>query len=98
MHYHTEYVDICRIHIKTPWVIKLFYNKSLAIKGLYFGQRCGRFNKYKHLIPELYEPGFGVKKFGYSGDFHSFLGCFWNNLQIHIKAEYEIFYFLIILE
>jgi len=39
------------------------------------------------LIPELYEPGFGVKKFGYSGDFHSFLGCFWNNLQIHIKAE-----------
>jgi len=48
------------------------------------------------LIPELYEPGFGVKKFGGSGDFHSFLGCFWNNLQIHIKAEYEIFYFLII--
>jgi len=42
------------------------------------------------LILELYEPGFGVKKFGGSDDFQSFLGCFWNNLQIHIKAEIEI--------
>jgi hypothetical protein len=39
------------------------------------------------LIIELYEPGLGVKKFGGSDDFQSFLGCFWNNLQIHIKAE-----------
>ncbi|MDH4204291.1 MAG: hypothetical protein OEV45_02075 [Desulfobacteraceae bacterium] len=39
------------------------------------------------LILELYEPGFGVKKFGGSDDFQSFLGCFWNNLQIDIKAE-----------
>lgn len=39
------------------------------------------------LILELYEPGFGVKKFGGFDDFQSFLGCFWNNLQIHIKAE-----------
>jgi len=28
------------------------------------------------LIIELYEPGFGVKKFGGSDDFRSFLGCF----------------------
>jgi len=39
------------------------------------------------LILELYEPRFGVKKFGGSDNFQSFLGCFWNNLQIHIKAE-----------
>jgi len=39
------------------------------------------------LILELYEPGFGVKKFGGSDDLQSFLGCFWNDLQIHIKAE-----------
>jgi len=46
---------------------------------------------YKNaLILELYEPGLGVKKFGGSDDFQSFLGCFWNNLQIHIKAEIEI--------
>ena len=31
--------------------------------------------------------GYGVKKFGGFDDFQSFLGCFWNNLQIHIKAE-----------
>lgn len=39
------------------------------------------------LILELYEPGLSVKKFGGSGDVQPFLGCFWNNLQIHIKAE-----------
>jgi hypothetical protein len=39
------------------------------------------------LILELYEPGFGVKKFGGSDNFQSLLGCFWNNLQIHIKGE-----------
>ena len=39
------------------------------------------------LILELYEPGFGVKKFGGSKHLQSFLGCFWNDLQIHIKAE-----------
>jgi hypothetical protein len=42
------------------------------------------------LIIELYEPGFGVKKFGGFDDLQSFLGCFWNDLQIHIKAEIEI--------
>jgi len=46
------------------------------------------------LIIELYEPGFGVKKFGGFDDLQSFLGCFWNNLQIHIKAGNEIFYLL----
>jgi hypothetical protein len=43
---------------------------------------------YKNaLILELYEPGFGVKKFGGSDDFQRFLGCFWNNLQIHIRGD-----------
>jgi len=44
-------------------------------------------NKQNGLTFELYEPGFAVKKFGCSQYFHSFLGCFWNNLQIHIKVE-----------
>jgi hypothetical protein len=39
------------------------------------------------LILELYEPGLSVKKFGGPCDVQLFLGCFWNNLQIHIKAE-----------
>jgi hypothetical protein len=43
---------------------------------------------YKNaLILELYEPCFGVKKFGGSDDFQRFLGCFWNNLQIHIRGD-----------
>jgi hypothetical protein len=43
---------------------------------------------YKNaLILELYEPGFGVKKFGGSDDIQRFLGCFWNNLQIHIRGD-----------
>ena len=42
---------------------------------------------YKNvLILELYEPGLSVKKFGGSGDVQPFLGCFWNNLQIHIRS------------
>jgi hypothetical protein len=44
------------------------------------------------LIPELYEPDFGVKKFGGSDNFQSFLGCFSSNLQIHIKAKNGIHY------
>jgi len=70
MHDHVEYVDIGRIHIKTPWVKKLYYTNASII--------------------ELYEPGFGVKKFGGLDHPQSFLGCFWNDLQIHIKAEIYI--------
>jgi hypothetical protein len=57
----------------------------LVVKGLSFVWYQGIYTNA--LILELYEPGFGVKKFGGSDNFQSLLGCFWNNLQIHIKGE-----------
>jgi hypothetical protein len=80
MYDHVEYVEICRIHLKAPYVKNCLIINRFSIQGyrVFYVVGLDKFLKNiffchvkKAIFPitytmtfEVYEPGFGVKKFG----------------------------------